>query len=179
MKRSLPGNFRSTRIPMGGDTAAEIPRERISRRIIRGYRPDRQHFAISPEQYSQIRHATVVDVRVGMRFLPATVVGIRGPIRHDVVVNLFLKIDANGATGANRFVRADSRVGGNIAAGIGDSNVSSVETDVMVRACDRSRGEFLKEQLVNRSFVSTRGCQAKRDKPDGPKKQRGPSRMNG
>jgi hypothetical protein len=139
-----------------GDLATEIPRDQISRRVTSSYRRDRQRLAISPEEYFQIRHAPVVNVRVGMRFLPATVVRIGGPIRHDVLVNLFLRIDAHAPKRANHFVRTDSRIGGNIAAGIWDSDVRRVVRDVMSRACDRSGDESLKEQLLSRRFVSAR-----------------------
>jgi len=68
--------------------------------------------------------------------VPAPFVGIRCEVLDHVLVNFLLQVDPDGSVSADDFVRADSSVGGDVAAGIGDANVSAVIANRMVRALD-------------------------------------------
>jgi hypothetical protein len=84
---------------------------------------DGQGFPLALEEHHQIRNATVVDIRVGMRQRPAPLVGVRRGVLQHVFVDLFLQIDAHGAVTPNNFIRGNAGVGRNVPAGIRDSNI--------------------------------------------------------
>src|SRR6266513_5841768 len=72
-----------------------------------------------------------------------------GPkIGFHVFVNFFLQVYAEGAVGADYFVGADTGVGGNIAARIGDADVGGDVADIVGGAFDGGVGKFVEEGLT-------------------------------
>jgi len=87
----------------------------------------------------------VVDVGVGV--IEAPVRAIRGEILLHVFVDFFLEVDAERAVGADDFVRADARVGGDVTVGIRDADVGGIVADDVIGAFNGGGGEFLEEGL--------------------------------
>jgi len=131
-----------------GNVAAEIPGDEFARFVVGTVCSDRQRFSVAREKDLQVRHAAVVDVGIRAGQHPTALVGIGGEISQHVLVDFFLQVDAEGAIGAYDFVGADAGVGGNIAIGIGNSDVCRIVADDELCALDCRRGESLQEGLV-------------------------------
>jgi len=130
------------------NVAAEVPGDEFAGQIVGAVESNRQRFAFARKKDLKIRNAAMVDVGVRVSEHPAPLVRIEREIRLHVFVNFFLQIDAKRAVGADDFVGADASAGGNIAVGIGDSDVSGVVADDELCATDCRRGESFEEGLV-------------------------------
>jgi hypothetical protein len=62
-----------------------------------------------------------------------------------VLVNFFLKIDADGAVSANDLIGADAIARSNVAAGVRDADVGGVVTDDVLGALDGCRDQAIDE----------------------------------
>src|SRR5579859_7328471 len=90
----------------------------------------------------------MIDVGVGVSEHPAALIGIGGKIILHVFVDFFLQVDAKGAVGANHFVGADACAGGDVAVGIGNSDVTRIVADDELCALDCCKGKSFEEGLV-------------------------------
>src|ERR1700731_4614621 len=134
-----------------GSATTQIPSAQvawcvISRSICHG-----QCFSLALEENHQIRNPTMVDVRVRMGEQPAPLVRICRKIPLHVLVNLLLQIDPDGTVAANNFIRANARVGGNVPAGVRNSDIGRNITDRMMGALDGG-GHQSSRELLTRSW---------------------------
>jgi hypothetical protein len=89
----------------------------------------------------------MVDIRIRVGEQPTPLIRIGCKILEHVFVDFLLQIDTDGAVCADDLVSADTRVGGNVSAGVPNSDVSrNVADGVMrtfIRGCDQPAREFL------------------------------------
>ena len=129
-----------------GDLAAEILGDEVAGTIVKRVGRERQRFTLTAEKDHEIRDAAMVNIRVGCLVVRARpFVWVQSEVTLHVLVNFFLKIDADGAVSANDLVGADASAGSNVAAGVRDADVGGVVTDDVMGAldgcCDEAIGE--------------------------------------
>ena len=73
---------------------------------------------------------------------------VQSEVTLHVLVNFFLKIDADGAVSANDLVGADASARSNVAAGVRDADVGGVVTDDVMGALDGCGDEAIGECWV-------------------------------
>jgi hypothetical protein len=95
----------------------------------------------------------VIDIRIGLA-LPF--MWIKDEVPSHVLVDFFLKVDPYRAVDSNDFVRADSGIGGDIAAGVRNSYVGRNVANGMMCALNRGCDQSLRECYVRRSGTSLR-----------------------
>lgn len=72
----------------------------------------------------------------------------REVLRH-IFVDCLLKVDTDGPIRANNLIGADTGVGGNVSAWVGDPVVCRIVPDMMVRPLNRCSDEPAEEFLTN------------------------------
>ena len=136
--------------------SAQIPNNQIAGRIIVGAVGNWKRFSFAAEKNRQIGNATMVNIGIRMCLFPSAVVTIGAPVMHDVLVNFLLQIDSHRPIGTNNFIRANARIGRDISAWIGNSDVRGIVAYVMRGSFDRGDDQFLKEVLLGRCLLAAR-----------------------
>lgn len=101
----------------------------------------------------------MIDICVGAYGHPAQVIRIHPEIRLHVLVDFSLEVDAHSAIDADDFVGTDAGVGGNIATGIGNTNVGGIVTDDVVGALLGSSYQAVEERLLRVGLRKDRGTE--------------------
>ena len=118
--------------------AGQHPRHHVARRVVGRVRRARPRRAAAPEERLQVRHAAMIDVRIGPRQAPRA--RIRGERGAHVLVDPLLQVDADGAIGTDDDVGADADVGRHVAHRIRDAAVGAVVAH-RVRGLRHRRGD--------------------------------------
>lgn len=161
--------------------ATQVPSDDIARGIIVRAQRNRQTLSLAAEKHHQIGNAAVIDVRIGTRLMPFFFGWIVRPILDHVFVDFLLKIDADGAIGTNDFVGADTRVRGDVSAGIVEMDIRRDVLHGMICAFDRRGDEFVQELLtrISGGWSDLReaegGCEACAEKDETSCDSEGPS----
>jgi hypothetical protein len=134
--------------------AIKVPRNDISRTIVIRVVARFQIFAELRKENLQIRHAPVIDVRIGM----PPVQRILREVLHHIFMHLFLQIDANRPVDANNLIGSCAGVGRNITTRVSDSDIISGITHVYLRSRHR-RSDQLFRELGVRSRILRRCCE--------------------
>src|SRR5215469_5055436 len=104
--------------------------------VIAGERCDGKGFPVTTKENDEIGHPAMIDVRIGVTHNPAPLSRIGGEVTLHVFVDFFLEIDADAAVRANDLVGTNTCVGGHIAAGVSDANISRIVANGVVCSLD-------------------------------------------
>ncbi len=120
------------------NSAAKVPGNKITWRIISCLFCGGQRFSLAAEEDHQVWHSPMIDVCVRMRSKPSPSPRVGGKVLLHVLVNFFLQIDAHRAIGANHFIRAYAGIWRNISTRIRNADVRGVIAHYVVRSLLRS-----------------------------------------
>jgi hypothetical protein len=99
------------------------------------------------KKHNQVRDSPWVDIVVGHRLTPIPLARIESEVLRDVLVDFFLKINTNGAVGADDFICANARVRWYVAVRIRQPHISRIIANRVIRSLYGRRGQFIKESL--------------------------------
>jgi hypothetical protein len=86
---------------------AEVSSNQVAGTVVRSNGGHRQRVPFAAKETHQVGYAAVVDVGVRARLRPLPPSRIRRKVVLHVLVDFFLQIDADGATGTDNFIGAD------------------------------------------------------------------------
>jgi hypothetical protein len=77
-----------------------------------------------------------------------------------ILMDFFLKVDADGAVSANDFVGADAGAGGDVPSRVGNADVGGIVADDVMRALDGGGDEAVEERSLGWRELGNvpRGC---------------------
>jgi hypothetical protein len=104
----------------------------------------------------------MVNIRIRVKQHPTQVIRIGPKIGLHVFVDFLLQINSQSAVRPYHFVRANSSIRGDVPARIGDSHISRIVADKMMRAVDGSSAEPLQNSLMRPVQVFILPCAADR-----------------